>query len=400
MRADLLMGASLLLLVAVPAAGQPTTIPVENAEAAWTLTDPRILILFEKEVPESLRAQVLDAGNYEISLSAPESTGDVVPAIEATTLDIVEVTFGRDHTVVELHVEDIDYGHGTVEIREMASADARIDAASPEWSFSEPVDLQPTLSHNQSLRFQGKTAVIDFSFAYGGLNWNKVGDASRFTMTLEGSAPLGTPEDVDEEAGAEEDASEEVADFFKLSLLRTSFSEKGTLSSYGLMARSTSEFEGLEAVLTYQFAWLFGGTEVEQIERSVDLQGTVFAGASLEAGYRQGDAEWMSLTQPAPDRGDIVARVGGVLEWGPKLGPINRDLGAGLRFFIRGRGWADWAKDETGEEDVRFRGFLDSELFYNVSDEFRLFLRYENGYLPPDLSQRHSSTFVGVGTAF
>jgi hypothetical protein len=384
MRADLI--AATLLLVATSAAGQ-TTIKVDSTDADWDKVDPRIIISLDQEVPESLKAQVLDPENYEVVLSAPERTGDVVPAIEATTLDVVEVTFGRNTSVVVLHLEEFSFGKGTVELQAMTSADANIAATLSEWSLSQPYDIEPTLTHNQALRLQGRTAVVDFSFAFGGLQWKNKNDASRFTATLEGSAPLGTPEDVDDEGGAEADASEEVADFFKLSLLRTSYTEKGTLSSYGLIARSTAQFEGLEAVGTYQFAWLFG-------------ENRLFTGASVEAGYRRGDAEWTSLTEEAPDRGNIVARVGSVVEWGPKLGPINRDLGAGLRFFIRGRGWADWAKDETGEEDVRFRGFLDSELFYNVSDEFRLFLRYENGYLPPDLSQRHSQTFVGVGTAF
>ena len=78
--------------------------------------------------------------------------------------------------------------------------------------------------------------------------------------------------------------------------------------------RSDAELEGLEAVGTWQLAWLFGDNRI-------------FAGTEAEAGYRRGDAEWTSLSEEAPHRGDIVARVGGVLEWGPRLGPVNRDRG-------------------------------------------------------------------------
>lgn len=394
----------ILLLLSLPSWGEPLKIEDTSADID-ALGSPDVLITLSDGVPTELEEQVLDPANYEVVATAPLRGGDVVPAVEGTAIPISQVSFqeteqGIDRSVIVLHMSGFTYGQGEVTVQDMVAGSSSLEGATETWSVTERFEIEPTLARHQSLRFQGQTAVIDFSFTYGGLQWNGKNGASRISATLEGSASLGTPEDVEEEPEAEADASEEVADFFKLSVLSTTFAGKGRLHSYGLVARSTAQFEGLEAVGTYQFGWLFGGTEVEQIERSVDLHGTVFAGTSLEAGYRRGDAEWTSLTQAAPDRGDIVARVGGVLEWGPRLGPINRDLGEGLRFFVRGRGWADWADDEEGEGDVRFRGFLDSELFYNVSDELRVFLRWENGYLLPDLSQRHRQTFVGVGTAF
>jgi hypothetical protein len=382
MRATLVT--ALLLLVA-PAAGQAITL--ESAEGTLIDRQPQIALLFSEEIPADLESQVLDPASYGVTASVPTRTGDVVPAIEGASIPVSKVMFGPDRSVVVLHLAGFTYGEGTVEVQEMTAGAASIEATTTDWSITQPYDTRPTLVHDQSVRFQGKTAVVDFSFTYGGFEWKTEGNPYRISATLEGSAPLGTPQDVEEEPEAEADASEEVADFYKLSLLRTSYAGKGLLHSYGLVARSTAQFEGLETVGTYQFARLF-------------RENRAFAGAEIEAGYRRGDAEWTSLTQPAPDRGDLVGRVGAVLEWGPRIGPINRDLGAGLRFFIRGRGWADWAEDEEGEGDVRFRGFLDSELFYNVSDDFRVFVRYENGYLPPDLSQRRSETFVGVGTAF
>ncbi|HWM94254.1 MAG TPA: hypothetical protein VN493_26095 [Thermoanaerobaculia bacterium] len=375
------------LFAATQAAGQP--IEVRSARGNLVRGEPKIVITFSGEIPAALEAQVLNPDTYTVTVPVPTRATDIVPATEETTLEVSGATFGRNNSVVFLHFSGITYGTGTIEIPEMTAEGVTIEGKSEIWEIGQIYDTPPTFTHDQSLRFQSKTAVADFSFTYAGFHWTPKdeGEPYRFSATLEGSAPLGTPQDVEEEPDADPDASEDVADFFKLSLLRTGFGGKGLLKSYGLVARSTAQFEGLEAVATYQLARLFNDNRM-------------FGAAEIEAGYRRGDAEWTSLTQPAPDRGDTVARVGAVLEWGPRLGPINRDLGAGLRFFVRGRGWADWADDETGEGDVRFRGFLDSELFYNVSDEFRVFLRYENGYLPPDLSQRHSSTFVGVGTAF
>lgn len=383
-----LFAALLALALAVPCGAQ--TLTANSASGDLLDGEPNVIITLSGDVPPALETQALDPANYSVTASAPIRTGDVVPGLEGTKIEVSRVTFsGTRRKFLVLFLSGLTYGKGTVEVAEMSADGATIQATEEplEWEISQGYDTRPTLAHDLSLRVQGTTSVADFSFTYSGFEWKTAGKHRRFSATLEGSAPLGTPEDVEEEEAAETDASEEVADFYKLSLLSSSYTRNGLLSSFGVVARSTSQFEGLEAVGTYQLAWLFG-------------KNRLFTGGNIEAGYRRGDAEWMSLTQPAPDRGDVVARVGAVLEYGPQIGPINRDLGAGLRFFIRGRGWADWAKDETAEEDVRFRGFLDSELFYNISDEFRVFLRYENGYLPPDLSQRRSETFVGVGTAF
>jgi len=116
--------------------------------------------------------------------------------------------------------------------------------------------------------------------------------------------------------------------------------------------------------------------------------------------FRGAGQEWINLTQPAPFRGNLVARLGTVIEWAPQLGPINRDLGSGLRFFVRGRGWADYARDDSGMNGVRLRGFLDSELFYNIDSQHRVFARYELGSLPPDLTRSVSTIMVGVGASF
>jgi hypothetical protein len=385
-----LFAAFLALGLVAPLRAQ--TLAVEDVTGDLLDGQPQILITLDGNVPAALEPQALDPASYGVVASAPVRAGDVVPALEGTAIPVSRVTFevtqtGTDRSVLVLHLSGFTHGEGKVQVRAMAAGDATIEEATETWSISVPYETRPTLVHDQSLRFSGETPVVDFSLTYGGFEWKTEGSPYRITATLEGSAPLGTPADVEETPGADSDASEEVADFLKLSVLYSRYRGGGFLQSIGLVARSTAQTEGLEAVGTYQVASLFGDNRI-------------FAAAEAEAGYREGDAEWTSLTEPAPDRGNVVARLGAVVEWGPRLGPINRDLGAGLRFFVRGRGWADWADDEEGEGDVRLRGFVDAELFYNVSDDYRLFLRHEEGYVPPDLSQRHSETFVGVGTSF
>lgn len=387
---QIVIAALLCAGLAAPAVAVDITV---TANATLVQGEPIIRLAFSEPVPESLDAQVLDPASYTVEVS-DAADGEVVPAVAGTPVKVTRVEYdqglgGPDRGFAVLRLEGVTYGEGLLDVKTMTAGGDTIQGIEDwKWEISGPYELKPRFEHDQSLRFQGGTAVVDFSLAYHrGFAQQDAGQAKSFSLSLEGSGPIGTPEDVEDTPGAVTEASEEVADFFKLSLLRRSYSKQGILGSYGLVARSTAEFEGLEVVGTYQLASLL-------------LDNRAFAGAEVEAGYRRGDAEWESLTQPAPDRGDVVGRVGAVLEWGPEIGLINRDLGQGLRFFIRGRGWADWAENEEGDGEVRLRGFLDTELFYNVSEEFRVFLRYEEGYLPPDLSQRHSEAFLGVGSAF
>ncbi len=394
---QILIAVSMSLCLAASAVAADITVAL--GVASIRPNDGPILHLeFSQPVPEALDAQVLDPASYTVELTeAPPQEGEVVAAVAATPVPgrVRRVAYDEsldgspDRGFATLYLEGLTYGKGTLSVKAMtAGGDTIQEVEEAPWEISGPYQLAPRFDHDQSVRLQGRTVVVDFSLAYRrGWGQQEAGNPRSFSVSLEGAAPVGTPKDVDDTPGASTEASEEVADYFKLSALRSSYRKGGILQSYGLVARTTAQLKGLEAVGTWQLARLFGNNRI-------------FAGADLEAGYRRGDAEWESLTQAAPDRGNVVARLGSVLEWGPRIGPINRDLGNGLRFFVRGRGWADWAKDEEGDGEVRFRGFLDSELFYNVSEEFRVFLRHEEGYLPPDLSERHSETFVGVGTAF
>ncbi len=207
------------------------------------------------------------------------------------------------------------------------------------------------------------------------------------TLSLGGKIPLGKPDDVEGTPGAARDASREVADVLSLSWNRITYSGGG-LKRMGIRARATGCLEGFEGVWYWQpvMGWFD------------EMHG--FYGTELEAGYREGDAEWANLTTRAPGRGNIVARLGTVVEWAPVIGGVNRDLSRGLRLFVRGRGWADVYDDDNGDRSVRFRQFLDAELFFNFSSQYRVFLRWEDGYLPPDLTGRSDRVYVGVGGAF
>jgi len=43
---------------------------------------------------------------------------------------------------------------------------------------------------------------------------------------------------------------------------------------------------------------------------------------------------------------------------------------------------------------------MDSEFFYDFSTKYRVFVRYELGHLPPDLTRYRNGVFAGMGAAF
>ncbi len=207
-------------------------------------------------------------------------------------------------------------------------------------------------------------------------------------LSIAGSIPLGRPEDVEGVPGAFDDASAEIPDFVTLSLSQLTYRTGGGIQSYGIRARVTGSLRGFEAVGYYQPLFSFFANNRASY------------GAEFELGWREGNAEFTNLTTRSPDRGNLVARTGAFVEWAPELGPINRDLTRGLRFFVRGRGWLDTYDDDAGSQDWRFRSFVDSELFWNFEEGSRIFLRHETGYLPPDFGSRVNRTFIGTGIAF
>jgi hypothetical protein len=200
-------------------------------------------------------------------------------------------------------------------------------------------------------------------------------------------APLGRPKDT-KRAGSDEDASERIPDMLSADVGYTTYLGNGYLIRGGARARTTGSGKGAEyvAYVAPLTGWFNGSRG--------------FYGLEIEAGHRKGDAEFKNLTTKAPDRGDIVARLGLVAEWAPRVAGINKDLGHGLRFFVRGRGWADYFRNDSGSYGWRLKPFVDSELFWNFQKDYRVFVRAEYGSLPPDLSQDVKRVYAGVGAAF
>jgi|GEM_PF-5171083 len=131
-------------------------------------------------------------------------------------------------------------------------------------------------------------------------------------------------------------------------------------------------------------------------------QGRGFLGVDTELGVRWGEPEAHNLSPlvTANYPGRLVARAAVVAEWMPRIGNVNKDLGDGLRFAVRGRAWGDVYTAQGGGVRSRLRCFFDAELFYNLSDDLRGFVWYEYGDFPPNFSDRVNRCFVGIGSAF
>lgn len=235
-----------------------------------------------------------------------------------------------------------------------------------------------------------KGASLEFS---GSKLLSAASSAHVTTLEASGKLPIGKPDDVRNTPSAEKDASKQIPDALNLSLNSARYAAGGRLQRMGLRLRATGTLRGAEAVGYWAplFGWFDGSRG--------------FYGGEVEAGWRRGDAEFTSLTTRKPDIGHTVARLGGVVEWAPRIclaegKCINGNLAQGLRFFVRGRGWVDSYKEQGAGTKVRARSYIDSELFYNFSSDARVFLRVESGYLPPDLSTRAKRLYVGVGKAF
>jgi hypothetical protein len=252
--------------------------------------------------------------------------------------------------------------------------------------YSEGADWEklPSYSGKVAFGFDGDTPTLDFT----GDGYLDSSDTGTRSLTLRAKIPLRTPKDVRDTPGANRDASVDVPDAVDLSYNQLKYRKGGSLLRTGFKLRTTGSLRGLEAVGYYSpfMGWYNGARGFYAME--------------LELGYRKGDAEFQNLTTRAADTGNVVARLGSVVEWAPQIGSVNRHLGKGLRFFVRGRGWLDTYKNGSGDTSLRFRPFGDSELFWNFSENSRIYLRGEYGYLPPDLSGKSSRASIGVGTAF
>lgn len=405
MRPIVCAGLLLLLLgTSTSFAAPPTRITVVVSTGFYDSPGHRMIQLrLSDPVPRSsaansLDSKVRDPANYVVLEGAnPNGTTDTAiygPKVNGRVISVTNVRYvnentdeGRKLVVVELAGDG--FASGTVQVRQMVAADGTIEGATRDWKVSSYPRISGA-SGDFKLETPNAALVLAFNYAYT-TDWNVSSDLKTTTRqwySLEGSVPITTPSDVQAVPGASVDASRIVADYFQASFTDRTYSSINNFSAWGITVRTSGRGNGLEAVARFQ-PWA-----------TLAPNGRSFLGAELETGYRDGRSEWATLTQLAPFRGNVVARFGTVIEWAPQLGPINSDLGSGLRFFVRGRGWADYAKNDSGQDGVRLRGFVDSELFYDISKDYRVFLRYELGALPPDLTRNVSTVMLGIGKAF
>ena len=387
-----------VILALLPASLCLGAVPITVSFATGHLLSSGVRVIyvqFAQPIPSDLDSQVGNPANYSVMENVADPDGTITPAVKRSVAVtrahyFTDPTNGlMNHGVVVLELAGPGYGRGKVKVQRMASGADIIEEDEVEWVVEKPYDLSGTTT-SWDLSFPNGTLVADFSLSYT-TNWTFNPDGTgtkRQWFNLEGSVPITTPLDVQAVPGANVDASRIVADFVQFSYSDRSYYSTGNYSAWGITVRTSGRLNGLEAVANYQPLTL------------LLADNRIFFGAELEAGYRDGMSEWINLTQKAPFRGNLVARLGTVIEWAPQLGPINRDLGSGLRFFVRGRGWADYARDDSGQDGWRLRGFVDSELFYDISKDLRVFFRYELGALPPDLTRNVSTVMLGIGKAF
>lgn len=364
---------------------------------------PRFLTVELNRGATPSELEVLKNPNLYIVTEEPSTNSTpVTPQSEARVLNVSEPTIVAGLTGYRIPISGFAYGKGVLKLNpDLASGVVKIEPADAEdavdggiaWII-ERVGAKSKLETELSTNFDLETLVGRFAISaptrLGVANNTgllaRTGDVIRETFSLSGSVPFGKPKDA-RDAGAAQDSSEQVADFLNFAYEQRVYDGR-RFKALGLVARSTGSAKGFEGVL--RFVPL----------TAIDLNQGTFLGIEFEAGYRDGDAEWTGLNQKAPDVGNFVARAGAVLEYMPRIGGINADRTEGLRFFARARGWIDKYQTPSEQSSARFRHFFDAELFYTFSAKYRVFLRAEQGYLPPDLSNRIGRVFVGVGTAF
>ena len=280
--------------------------------------------------------------------------------------------------------------------KEIDSDEKSNDIQKPKFKDDLTIGINNTYSKNPKTRIKADISndtenfVLNFSYSklLNSVAGKPIGNKPVTSLSFACKIPFNKPFDVKEATGAETESSGEVPDLLELAINSYRYQKGGNLNHLGFKARAAQSFDNWETVLYYSplTGWF--------------NESHGFYGAEFELGYRNGDGEWKNLTTMAPDRGNFVGRGGMVVEWAPEIGLINQNLAEGLRFYVRGRGWADMYDNDQGNRDVRFREFIDSEIFYNFSDNYRIFIRGEWGYLPPDLSRYKNRIFAGVGSAF
>lgn len=173
-------------------------------------------------------------------------------------------------------------------------------------------------------------------------------------------------------------------DSVELAYRSATYRRGGKTSIFGVRGRLDAKFKGWEATAYW----------APFVVPSADNR--FLAALELEAGMRN-MTEWKNPVTVSGIQTNAFGRAGFLVEWTPVLGGINKNMAVGWHLYLRGRGWADTFDKAGGGTGVRFRPFFDAELSVPFSDSYRAFVRYENGYLPPDLSKYTGRFFVGVG---
>jgi hypothetical protein len=391
------------VLVLTQVAGQPLEITLKDYDHDRLLSDDQFKDPDALAVQEALGkpGMPLDPGLYHIKLSAPPS--EAQGQLNVTIVRVELNPKARKRSIL-LYVSEPLRAHGSLTVGSMKYW-SRQDLGGPQEKHSAPQTIpfdinvykaQPArwlisvAPHVGGLLGGGSGAPsVDLSVRSGARFTQHGGEGfSMQDFSLTGDIPLTRPSDVP--AGTSADASPSVADYIEAAYnIRSWHAHSQSVDVKRLVARTTGRLRGLEVAGQYQ-PWASFGDD-----------GRTFSALGVEAGWRARDnQEWHDATTPAPARGHALARALAVAEWAPQIGPVNRNLSEGMRFFVRGRGWADYAKDDSGSNGVRCRGFFDTELFWNISTEQRLFFRYEAGCLPPDLSKHVQRFSVGIGKAF
>jgi hypothetical protein len=372
---------------------QVDTVTLETENAGNGRANPYLSVAFKEPIPPGLSGTLLDLSTYSLEPEGGAPQAETVPAVQQAPVHPMSPFHfpGGTTKIVHIPIEGKPFEQAHFKLSGVQVGEDTLEPWEGEVIVTQPYDLaRSTL--DWATPFNGHALVGKFSYVHdsGSFVYVPHQPLRRSFIEIAGQRSLTVPEDVADAMDASRDSSEEVADFLTARYRVQQYDGvNNRISSHGLVARTTGTGRGLELVATWQ-----PGAELVPAGRA-------FAGMELEAGYRRGDAEWENLTTPAPDRGNLVARAGVVGEWAPKLGSINLDLGRGLRFFVRERIWADYADNVSdGDPGVRVRDFTDSELFLNLSESARVFLRFERGSLPPDLSKRVRSLYVGIGEAF
>lgn len=371
-----------------------------NLAQGFTIT---LFVSFDKKVPSKdvdlLVAHLKDSASYSFVSDWPNTenivafSGDNPPFVltDPPYLPTPDPSGDNTKTLIAVALPGVMRGRSRGEVHIAPMAEWKLQSTAT--AGNQAVARYVSGADFSLPKFQGKAnlgygeAGLSLDFNGSGLLQKPIGQGRNHitTLSVSGQIPLIKPFDTSSTAV---DASRKVENTLELTLNDIGYRHGGSLEKFGLKVRSTTAFKGIEAVTYYApFTEWFN-------------QSRGFATAELELGYRTGNAEFTSLTTRAPDVGNFVGRLGIDLEWAPAFIGINKNLGQGLRFFVRGRGWLDTFNESNGTTTVRFRPFFDSEIFYNFNSNSRVFLRGESGYLPPDLSLQKTRVYFGVGQAF